>query len=189
MGEVEGEGPGALRGADVGMPADIANCKRMEAKSALSNGGDPFGHCPDGPRAARGTGWRGNAPPSKKRKYRAMTWRVWPGFGMMLGLAVLVAPMAASAQSEADVILVRDAIRAELARPGSGIPPQSIHVSEVRFEGDFATADVTDANSSSPVVFVKLSDGRWQVVLVGTDKLPETCQHVGFPSGSQMCPN
>ena len=112
-----------------------------------------------------------------------------PGFGMVLGLAALVAAGTAGAQTTEDVIGVRDAIRAELARPGSGIVPASIAVANVRFEGEFATADVAGANFASPIVFVKQVDGRWQVVLVGTEMTPEDCRYIGFPAGSQMCRN
>jgi hypothetical protein len=106
-----------------------------------------------------------------------------------LGLAMLAAPGVADAQSMDDVLAVQAAIRAELARPGSGIAPNSIGIANVRFEGEFATADVSGANFNAPIVFVKLSDGRWRVVLVGAEVTAEDCQQVGFPSGSQMCRN
>ena len=112
-----------------------------------------------------------------------------PGFGMVLGLAALVAAGTAGAQTTEDVLGVQNAIRAELARPGSGIVPASIAVANVRFEGEFATADVAGANFASPIVFVRQIDGRWQVVLVGTQIAPEDCRHIGFPPGSQMCRN
>jgi len=115
--------------------------------------------------------------------------RFRPGFGILFGVAALVASAAAGAQTTEDVIGVRDAIRAELARPGSGIVPATIAVSNVRFEGAFATADVAGANFASPIVFVKQVDGRWQVVLVGTEMTPEDCRYIGFPAGSQMCRN
>lgn len=116
-------------------------------------------------------------------------WRCWPGFGALFAVAVMMVPGAARAQTADDVIGVRDAIRAELARPGSGIVPTSILVSNVRFEGEFATADVAGANFASPIVFVRQVDGRWQVVLVGTEMTPEDCRYIGFPAGSQMCRN
>ena len=118
-----------------------------------------------------------------------MNIRILPVTGMALGLAVLIAPVTASAQTTDDVIAVQTAIRSELARPGSGVTPTTIAVANVRFEGEFATADVSGANFVSPIVFVKQTEGRWQVVLVGTEVTPADCQHVGFPSSSQMCRN
>ena len=112
---------------------------------------------------------------------------IWPGFGVVLGAALLFAPVPAGSQTTDDAIAVRDAIRAELARPGSGIPPAMIGVSNVRFEGEFATADVTGADSSRPIVFVRLVAERWQVVLASTEITPGTCQYIGFPNTSQMC--
>ena len=115
--------------------------------------------------------------------------RNWLGSGMVLGLAMLFAPVAVQAQTPADVLAVQDAIKAELARPGSGIMPSAIDVSNVRFEGDFATADVMGSNFGSPVVFAKKTENEWAVVLVGVETGPDDCQHIGFPAGSQMCPN
>lgn len=118
-----------------------------------------------------------------------MKGRIWPGSGLLLGLAVLITPVVATAQTTDDVMAVQTAIKAELARPGSGIAPSAIAVSNVRFEGVFATADIAGANFKSPIVFVKQTDGKWEVVLVGTEMTPADCQYVGFPSGSQMCKN
>jgi len=112
---------------------------------------------------------------------------IWPVYGVVLGTALLLAPVSAGAQTVDDAIAVRDAIRAELARPGSGIPPTAVGVSNMRFEGDFATADVLNADASAPIVFVRRVDNRWQVVLVSTEVTPGSCQHIGFPVGSQMC--
>jgi len=111
----------------------------------------------------------------------------WLGFGVVVSAALLFAPVPAGAQTTDDAIAVRDAIRAELARPGSGIPPGMIGVSNVRFEGDFATADVTNADSGRPIVFVRRIEERWQVVLASTEVTPGTCRYIGFPETSQMC--
>ncbi len=116
-----------------------------------------------------------------------MIWGIGRGFGVVVGAALLFAPMPAGAQTTADAMAVRDAIRAELARPGSGIPPSMIGVSNVQFEGEFATADVTSADSSKPIVFVRWIAERWQVVLASTEITPGTCQYIGFPNTSQMC--
>ncbi len=102
---------------------------------------------------------------------------------------MLITPVAARAQTVADVLAVQIAIRAELARPGSGITPADIAVNNVQFEGAFATAGIAGSNFMSPIVFAKLAQSKWMVVFVGTETTPADCRHIGFTAGSQMCPN
>lgn len=113
--------------------------------------------------------------------------RIWPGSRLILWLALAMMPVAAVAQPAAEVAAVRDAIRSGLAKPGSSIKPGNVTVTDVKFEGAFATATVAVANLDSPTVFLKKLGGRWKLIFTGGGTAPGDCKDMGFPHNSKMC--
>lgn len=98
-------------------------------------------------------------------------------------------PVAAVAQPAAEVAAVRDAIKSGLAKPGSSVRPGDVTVTDVKFEGAFATATVAVAHLDSPMVFLKKSGGRWKLIFTGGGMAPGDCKDIGFPANSKMCHN
>ena len=85
---------------------------------------------------------------------------------------------------------VRNAIIADIANPSSSITANIIIIKNVRFEGAFATADVTDATRKTfdpPIMFLKKTGAAWKVIFTGTGMEPGQCKDLGFPRNSKMC--
>lgn len=82
---------------------------------------------------------------------------------------------------------VRNAIIADLTKPGSSITAAAITITNVWFEGVFATAKVTIVNFDSPMIFLKKTGAAWKVIFTGSGKAPGDCKDMGFPRNSKMC--
>lgn len=86
---------------------------------------------------------------------------------------------------------VRNAIIADLTKPGSSITANIIIIKNVRYEGAFATADVTDATRKIfdhlPFIFLKKTGAAWEVIFTGSGMAPGDCKDLGFPRNSKMC--
>lgn len=108
------------------------------------------------------------------------------GAPLALYLTLALASVAASAQPAGEVAAVRSAIARELTK-GGNIKASDITVTNVKFEGAFATATVAVKNLDSPMVFAKKSGNTWTVIFVGSGMMPGDCKEMGFPANSQMC--
>lgn len=115
--------------------------------------------------------------------------RNWLGAGLVLGFALAMVPVAAHARPAGEVAAMGNAIKAELAGPGSSIKVADITVKNARFEGTFATADVTGKTFDSPIVFLKKSGGKWKVIFTGSGTAAGDSQDIGFPKNSNLCRN
>ena len=127
-------------------------------------------------------------PMAKKGKWRGMTiGRISLGSGLILWSTLTMTPVAAVAQPAAEVAAVRAAIKSGLAQPGTSIKPGDVNVTDLRFEGAFATATVAVAKRDSPTVFLKKSGGRWKLIFSGSGMAPGDCKDMRFPANSKMC--
>ena len=79
--------------------------------------------------------------------------------GATLMTAIAVTPICARAQTAVEATAVGNAIKADLTKGGSSIKARDITVTNVQYEGVFATAEVAVTGFDSPIVFLKKSQG------------------------------
>lgn len=115
--------------------------------------------------------------------------RFWARCALAACLGLGFAAMAARAQPAGEAAAVQQVIKEYYANPRSSVVESDITVTGIKIEGPFAKANVTIKKiADHPTVFLQKKRNQWDVIFDNTLFEAATCQRLGFPKSSKLCP-